>query len=157
MNYKETKLWFDVMKDEMSSMASNRVWDLVKWPNRAKVISCKWVFKTKKDSIGNIKRYKAKLIAKGFIQNEGVDYKETFSPVYKKDSFRIIMTLVTHFDLELQQMDMKTVFLNGDLEEEVYMKQLNDSPLVMVNTWFASVRIHIRIETSFPPMVSKIL
>ena len=105
------------MKDEMNSMASNGVWNLVQLPNGAKAIGCKWVFKIKKDSLGNIKRYKARLVAKGFTQNEGIDYKETFSPVSKKDSLRVIMTLVAHFDLELQQMDVKTTFLNGNLEK----------------------------------------
>ena len=109
------------MKDVMSSMASNGIWDLVELPNRVKAIGCKWVFKTKKDSLGNIEKYKARLIAKGFTQKEGIDYKETFSLVSKKDSFHIIMALVTHFDLELQQIDVKTAFLNGDLKEEVYM------------------------------------
>ena len=83
----------------------------------------KWVYKTKKDSNGNVERYKARLVAKGFTQREGIDYHNTFSPVSKKDSFRIIMALVAHFDLELHQMDVKTAFLNGDLDEEVYMKQ----------------------------------
>ncbi|KAL6315561.1 hypothetical protein AAG906_000865 [Vitis piasezkii] len=120
---KESNLWYDAMKDEMNSMASNGVWNLVKLLDGAKVIGCKWVFKTKKDSLGNIERYKARLVAKGFTQNEGIDYKETFSLVSKKDSLRIIMTLVAHFDLELQQMDVKMTFLNGNLEKEVYMKQ----------------------------------
>ncbi|KAL6337594.1 hypothetical protein AAG906_037187 [Vitis piasezkii] len=123
---KESNLWYDAMKDEMNSMASNGVWNLVELPNGAKAIGCKWVFKTKKDSLGNIEIYKARLVAKGFTQNEGIDYKETFSPVSKKDSLHVIMTLVAHFDLELQQMDVKTTFLNGNLEEKVYMKQPKD-------------------------------
>ena len=88
-----------------------------------KPIFCKWIFKTKKDSKGNVERYKAHLVAKGFTQKEGIDYKETFSPVYLKDSFRIIMALVAHFNLELHHMDVKTVFLNGDIDEIIYMLQ----------------------------------
>ena len=128
MNCKELELWYNAMKEEMNSMKSNGVWDLVELPNGVKAIGCKWVFKTKKDSLGNIERYKARLVAKGFTQKEGIDYTETFSPVSKKDSLRIILALVAHFDLELQQMDVKTAFLNGDLEEEVYMKQPEGFP-----------------------------
>ena len=111
------------MKEEMNFMASNRVWDLVELPDGIKAIGCKWVFKTKKDSLGNIERHKARLIAKGFNQREGIDFTKTFSPVSKKDSLQIIMALVSHFDFDLHQMDVKTAFLNGNLEEEVYMKQ----------------------------------
>ena len=96
--------------------------DLVELSKETKTIGCKWVFKSKRDSLGNIKRYKARPVAKGFTQKEGINYKETFSPISKKDSFRIILALVVHFDLELQRMEVKTTFLNGDLEEEVYMK-----------------------------------
>ena len=120
MSCKESELWYNAMKDEMSSMKCNDVWDLIELPNGVKTIGCKWVSKTKKDSLGNIERYKARLVAKGFTQKEGIDYTETFSPVSKKDSLRIILALVAHFDLELQQMDVKTTFLNGELEEEVY-------------------------------------
>ena len=119
----ESELWYNAMKDELDSMKSNEVWDLVELPKGVQAISCKWVYKTKRDSLGNIERYKARLVAKGFTQKEGIDYTETFSPVSKKDSLRIILALVAHLDLELQQMDVKTAFLNGDLEEEVYMKQ----------------------------------
>ena len=71
---KESNLQYDAMKVEMNSMASNRVWDLVKFPDSAKAIGCKWVFKIKKDSLGNIEKYKVRLIAKGFTQKEGIDY-----------------------------------------------------------------------------------
>jgi len=74
MSCKESNLWYDAMKDEMNFMQSNKVWNLVELPNVAKAIGCKWVFKTKRDSLGNIERYKARLIAKGFTQKEGIDY-----------------------------------------------------------------------------------
>jgi hypothetical protein len=123
MSGDHSTLWFNAMKEEMESMAKNQVWDLVDLPKGAVAVGCKWVYKTKTDASGNVERYKARLVAKGFTQKEGIDYHETFSPVSKKDSFRIIMALVAHLDLELHQMDVKTAFLNGDLEEEVYMKQ----------------------------------
>ena len=93
--------WIKAMEDEMKSMKNNDIWDLVELPKGAKSISCKWIFKTKNDSKGNIERYKAYLIAKSFTQKEDIDYKETFSLISMKDSFRIIMALVAHFDLEL--------------------------------------------------------
>ncbi|WKA01022.1 hypothetical protein VitviT2T_019330 [Vitis vinifera] len=111
------------MEEELKSMKDNEVWDLVELPKEIETIGCKWIFKTKHDSKGNVERYKARLVAKGYTQKEGIDYKETFSPVSKKDSLKIVMTLVAHFDLELHQMDVKTAFLNGELHEEVYMDQ----------------------------------
>lgn len=89
----------DAMKDEMKLMANNDVWDLVKLPGGKKPIDCKWIFKTKRNSKGNVERYKAHLVAKGFTQKEEIDYKETFSPISSKDSFRIIIALVAYFDL----------------------------------------------------------
>jgi hypothetical protein len=86
-------------------------------------MGCKWVYKIKRDYKGNIDRFKVRLMAKGFTQREGIDYNETFSPVLSKDSFRIIMTLVAHYNLELHQLDVKTTFLNGDLYENAYMAQ----------------------------------
>ena len=113
----------DAMKDELNSMANNQVWDLVELLEGFRVVGCKWVYKTKTDSSGNIERYKARLVAKCFLQKEDIDYHDTFSPISKKDLLRIIMALVAHFDLELHQMDVKMAFLNGELEEEVYMAQ----------------------------------
>jgi hypothetical protein len=115
--------WLDAMKDEIKSMSTNEVWDLEKIPKGAKTVGCKWVYKTKYDSQGNIDKFKARLVAKGYTQREGIDFNETFFPVSCKDSFRIIMALVAHYDLELYQMDVKTAFLDGDLDETVYMVQ----------------------------------
>ena len=109
------------MNEEIKSMKDDDVWDLVPLPEVVKPIGCKWIFKTKRDSKGDVERYKARLVAKGYTQKEGIDYKETFSPVSSKDSFRTIMALVAHFDLELHQMDVKTAFLNGDIDETIYM------------------------------------
>ena len=111
------------MKDEMKSMEDNNIWDLVELLTRSKPIGCKWIFKTKRDSNGKVETYKARLVAKGFTQKEGIDYKETFSPISMKDSFMTIMELVAHFDLELHHMDVKTTFLNGNIDVSIYMVQ----------------------------------
>jgi len=92
-------------------------------PKGCKRVGCKWVFKTKCDSRDNLECYKAILVAKGFTQKDDIDYKEKFSPVSQKDSFIIIMTLISHYDLELHQIDVKAAFLNGDLEENSNMDQ----------------------------------
>ena len=88
-----------------------------------KTVGCKWVYKIKHDSKENIESFKARLMAKGFTQREGIDYNEIFSLVLCEDSFRIIMALMAHYDLELHQMDVKTAFLNGNLYENIYMAQ----------------------------------
>ena len=123
MQSSNSQKWIEAMNEEIKSMKDNDVWDLVTLPEGAKPIGCKWIFKTKRDSMGNLERYKARLVAKGFTQKEGIDFKETFSPVSTKDSFRTIMALVAYFDLELHQMDVKTAFLNGDIDETIYMIQ----------------------------------
>ncbi|XP_024192419.2 uncharacterized protein LOC112196335 [Rosa chinensis] len=123
INSSQSALWTEAMHAELESMRDNQVWELVEPAPNVKPIGCKWVFKTKKNLDGRIERYKARLVAKGFTQREGVDYHETFSPVSTKDAFRMIMALVAHYDMELHQMDVKTAFLNGELEEEIYMKQ----------------------------------
>jgi Reverse transcriptase (RNA-dependent DNA polymerase) len=115
--------WFKAMDEEIKSMYDNKVWDIIHLPKSVKPIGCKWIFKSKKDSEGNVKRYKARLVAKRFTQKQGINFTKTFSLVSTKDSFRIIMALVTYFDLELNQMDVKTVFLNGDIDECIYMSQ----------------------------------
>ncbi|CAL2256689.1 unnamed protein product [Prunus armeniaca] len=121
MTSEKKENWFAAMKSELNSMEKNGVWKLVTLPQGCKPIGSKWVYETKLDSKGQIDRYKARLVAKGFTQKEGIDFNENFSPVSTKDSLRVIMALVAHFDLHLHQMDVKTAFLNGDLEEDIYM------------------------------------
>ena len=111
----------DAMKDELSSMDKNSVWELVDQPPSRKVIRNKWVLKVKRKADGSIDKYKARLVVKGFTQEEGIDYDETFSFIARVASVRLIFAIVAQLDLELYQMDVKTAFLNGELEEEIYM------------------------------------
>lgn len=115
--------WITAMKEEMSSMAKNHVWELVDLPPGRKTVGNKWVLKVKRKADGSIDKYKARLVAKGYTQREGIDYEETFSPVVRFASIRLILAIVAHLDLELFQMDVKTAFLNGELDDEIYMDQ----------------------------------
>ncbi|KAK1607150.1 hypothetical protein QYE76_030823 [Lolium multiflorum] len=119
----DSNKWQEAMKSEMGSMYDNQVWTLVDLPDSRKAVENKWIFKRKIDADGNITVYKARLVAKGFRQIQGVDYDETFSPVAKLKSVRILLAIAAFFDYEIWQMDVKTAFLNGDIEEELYMVQ----------------------------------
>ncbi|KAK8585371.1 hypothetical protein V6N13_076245 [Hibiscus sabdariffa] len=111
------------MRSEIDSMSENQVWTLVEPPKGVKPIGCKWVFKKKTDMDGNVQTYKGRLVAKCFRQIHGVDYDETFSPVAMFKSIRILLDIAAYHDYEIWQMDVKTAFLNGKLEEDVYMTQ----------------------------------
>ena len=115
--------WKNAMDDELDSIKKNKVWELVELPKGRKPIGCKWIFKKKFKSDGTLDKYKARLVAKGYTQKPGVDYEETYSPVAKFVSIRIIMALVAKLDLELFQFDVKAAFLNGELKEDIYMEQ----------------------------------
>ncbi|KAK9044819.1 hypothetical protein V6N11_058710 [Hibiscus sabdariffa] len=111
------------MRSEMDSMSENQLWTLVEPPEGIKPIGCKWVFKKKTDMDGNVQTYKGRLVAKGSRQIHGVDYDETFSPVAMLKSIRVLLAIAAFHDYEIWQMDVKTAFLNGKLEEDVYMTQ----------------------------------
>jgi hypothetical protein len=115
--------WIKAMNDEIESMRTNQVWDLVNLPLGRKAIGNKWILKVKRKADGSIDRYKARLVAKGYTQQEGMDYEETFSLVVRFASIRLILAIVAYMNLELYQMDVKTTFLNGELDEEIYMDQ----------------------------------
>jgi transposase InsO family protein len=123
MNAPDASKWEQAARDEYSSLMKNKTWRLVDLPQGRKVIGCKWVFKVKRNALGEVDRYKARLVAKGYSQSQGIDYNETFAPVAKFNSIRTLIALAAQYDLELHQMDVKTAFLNGNLEEDIYMEQ----------------------------------
>ena len=115
--------WLDAMENEIGSLHDNNVWELVELPGDQKAVGSKWVFKVKTNADGSIERCKARLVAQGYSQQEGLDYDETFSPVVRSESVRSVIALAAMNNLRLHQMDITTAFLHGDLQEEVYMKQ----------------------------------
>ena len=119
----DSEKWLKAAESEMGSMSENQVFDLVDLPVGMRAIECKWIFTKKIDVDGNVRIYKARLVAKGFRQIHGVDYDETYSPVAMLKSIRILLATAAFHDYEIWQMDVKTAFLNGILEEDVYMTQ----------------------------------
>ncbi|GJR22135.1 retrotransposon protein, putative, ty1-copia subclass, partial [Tanacetum coccineum] len=115
--------WINAMNVEMQSMKDHKVWELVNLPPDGKTVGHKWLFKKKTVMDGAVHTYKACLVAKGFTQTLGIDYEETFSPVADIRAIRILIAIVVFYDYEIWQMDVKTAFLNGYLNEEVYMEQ----------------------------------
>lgn len=116
----EAAKWQDAMNDELKSLKKNSTWEFVNRPKNRNVVGCRWVYKLKPNPSGPI--FKARLVAKGFSQREGVDFGETFSPVVRYDSIRTILSIAAAEDLEIMQFDVKTAFLNGDLDEEIFME-----------------------------------
>lgn len=123
MQCDESKYWIEAINDEFKSLIENNTWSLVELPAGRKAIDNKWVFKIKYQADGSIQRYNARLVVRGFSQRHGLDYKETFSPVAKFSSIRSIIAVATAEKMFFRQFDVKTAFLNGELEEEIYMKQ----------------------------------
>ncbi|KAF1318426.1 Integrase catalytic core protein, partial [Globisporangium splendens] len=123
MESSDASKWMEACDSEFKSLCKNETWELVPLPRGRKAISSKWVFKVRETVEDLIERYKARLVVKRFLQKYGVDFEETFAPVAKFVSIRIILSIVAQYKLVLHQMDVKTAFLNGLLEEEIYMKQ----------------------------------
>jgi hypothetical protein len=115
--------WQKAMEAEINSLNENNTWILVPKPKDRKIISSKWAYKTKYNIDGTIERYKARLVAKGFTQCKDIDYHETFAPVLRRASFRILLAYSAYHRLDLYQIDITTAFLYADLKEEIYLKQ----------------------------------
>jgi hypothetical protein len=115
--------WETAMEEEMDSLMDNETWTLTNLPPGRQAIENRWVYKLKLDGEGKVRRFKARLVAKGFTQRPGIDFHETFSPVVKYESLRAILSIAAVLDLEMLQLDVKTAFLNGDLDEDLYMTQ----------------------------------
>ncbi|KAL1206309.1 Retrovirus-related Pol polyprotein from transposon TNT 1-94 [Cardamine amara subsp. amara] len=119
---KGIKVWMDAVNAEKEAMDKNHTWDVRDLPPGKRAVTSRWIFTIKYHSNGEIERYKARLVARGFTQTYGEDYTDTFAPVAKLHTVRVILSLATNLSWELWQMDVKNAFLQGELEEEVYMK-----------------------------------
>ena len=113
----------EAIKNEIDFIMQNDTWDLVDLPPGATPIGCKWIFKRKYKPDGSVEKFKARLVPKGFTQKQNIDYFDTYAPMTRISSFRILFALASIYKLYIHQMDVKTAFLNGDLEEEIYMLQ----------------------------------
>jgi Reverse transcriptase (RNA-dependent DNA polymerase) len=111
------------MTDELNALASNGTWILVPPPTNQRIIGCKWVYKIKRRPDGSLERYKARLVAKGYSQEPGIDYVETYSPVVRATTIRLILSMAVTSNWSINQLDVSNAFLNGDLKETVYMHQ----------------------------------
>lgn len=117
--------WKEAMDAEMRALEKNHTWEKCILPSGKKAVGCRWVFTIKYKADGSIERYKARLVAKGYTQTYGIDYSETFSPVARIDTIRVLFSVATTQNWPLHHFDVKNAFLHGDLREEVYM----DPPL----------------------------
>jgi hypothetical protein len=117
------EFWLMAIKDELNQFERNNVWTLVPRPTHQSIIGTKWVFRNKKDEKSFIIRNKARLVAQGFNQEEGIDYEETFAPVARLEAIRMLLAFACHKNFKLFQMDVKSAFLNGFISEEVYVEQ----------------------------------
>ncbi|KAL2476210.1 Retrovirus-related Pol polyprotein from transposon RE1 [Abeliophyllum distichum] len=126
---KEEK-WRKAMDDEIDAIERNDTWELTDLPKGHKTIGVKWVFKTKLKENGEVDKYKARLVAKGYTQEYGIDYTEVFAPVARHDTIRLVIALAAQNSWPIFQLDVKSAFLHGNLEEHVFVEQ----PLVILRS-----------------------
>ena len=115
--------WRQAADSKYESLITNKTWELVELPAGCTPIGCKWIFKVKYDKDGRVERFKGRLVAKGYAQQYGIDYEETFSPVVRFSSIRTLLAFAVQHNLLIHQMDVVSAFLNGKLQEDIYMQQ----------------------------------
>jgi hypothetical protein len=115
--------WYKCSDDEIAQLHSEETWELVPCPPDRKPIKSKWVYRIKRDSLGNVVKYKGRLCACGYSQIHGVDFHDIYSPVVRYKTIRLLLTVAANRNMEIHQMDVTGAFLNGHLQEEIYMQQ----------------------------------
>lgn len=123
LNNPDASFWKEAMQEEIEALHKNNTWELVPLPGGRKPIGNKWVYKIKRNGDDQVERYRARLVVKGYAQKEGIDFSEIFSPVVGMATVRVVLAMCATYDLHLEQLDVKTAFLHGNLEEEIYMLQ----------------------------------
>nr|GFC37107.1 putative RNA-directed DNA polymerase [Tanacetum cinerariifolium] len=118
----KSEKWKKAMDDEMKALKKNKTWDQCALPQEKKPVGCRWIFTVKYKPDGTVERYKARLVAKGHTQTYGIGYSETFYPVAKMDTIRVLLSVASNQGWPLHQFDVKNAFLHGELKEEVYME-----------------------------------
>ena len=124
-NFKEgenDESWILAMQEELGQFERNKVWTLVPRPTNHPIIGTKWVFRNKMDELGNVIRNKARLVAQGYDQEEGIDFNETFALVARIEAIRMLLAFACHMDFKLFQMDVNSAFLNDLIQEQVYVE-----------------------------------
>ncbi|KAL0425897.1 UNVERIFIED_CONTAM: putative mitochondrial protein [Sesamum radiatum] len=117
------KVWVQAMEEEIKMIEKNNTWELADKPKDKEVIGVKWIYKTKLNADGSIQKHKARLVAKGYSQLPGIDYTETFAPVARLDTIRALIAIAANKKWKIYQMDVKSAFLNGYIDEEIYVEQ----------------------------------
>ncbi|GJY23180.1 retrovirus-related pol polyprotein from transposon TNT 1-94 [Tanacetum coccineum] len=123
LNNPDASFWKEAMQEEIEALHKNKTWELVPLPGGRKPIGNKWVYKIKRNGDDQVERYRARLVVKGYAQKEGIDFNEIFSPVVRMTNIRVVLAMCATYDLHLEHLDVKTAFLHGNLEEEIYMLQ----------------------------------
>jgi len=135
MKSDEQQEWNEAIEYEMGALEKNGTWKLVPPPDNRKPIGCKWTYRYKFDGNGNITKHRARLVAQGFSQQPGIDFNETHAPVARFESFRIILALAASEDWDIEQVDFKSAYLNGHLDEEIFMQQPEGFEVPGRETW----------------------